>query len=86
MKIAILLVSFFCGFAHAAPKNKAISTQLGARVSTQHDFNELTVRGQYQTGFEGMATVENEKNLDDLLDYRTELKDRIRSSARYQVR
>jgi hypothetical protein len=54
--------------------------QTGAKLSTNMQFDELNVHGRYQAGDTGYATVEDEKPLDDLLDYRTEYKDRLRSS------
>jgi hypothetical protein len=61
------------------------SNRMGAKLGTQFDFDAMSVHGRYQTGFEGLSTVENEKALNDLLDYRTELKDRIKQSANYVV-
>jgi hypothetical protein len=53
---------------------------LGAKLATDHTFDNLSVNGRYQSAFEGVATVENEKQLQDLLDYRTNYDDRIRHS------
>jgi len=68
--------------AKAKTASAQSSSKLGANVGTDFQFNDLTVRGRYQNGGEGIATIENEKQLDDLLDYRTEYKDRILKSAK----
>lgn len=61
--------------------SKSEQSNLGAKVSTDHQFDELSVHGHYQSAFEGVATVEDEKELVDLLDYRTHYKDRLAKSA-----
>jgi mRNA-degrading endonuclease toxin of MazEF toxin-antitoxin module len=61
-------------------KVSAPPMQTGAKLSTNVQFDELSVHGRYQAGDTGYATVEDEKALDDLLDYRKEYKDRLRSS------
>lgn len=50
---------------------------MGANLGTDFKFNDLSVRGQYQSALEGKVTVENEKPVEDLLDYRTSYADRI---------
>ena len=54
--------------------------QTGAKLSTDMHFDELNVHGRYQAGDEGYAVVEDEKALDDLLDYRKDYKDRLKKS------
>lgn len=54
--------------------------QTGAKLSTDMHFDELGVHGRYQSGDEGYAIVEDEKALDDLLDYRKDYKDRLKKS------
>jgi hypothetical protein len=49
-------------------------------VGTDFKFDDLTVHGQYQSANEGLVTVENDKELSNLLDYRTEYKDRLKAS------
>lgn len=49
-------------------------------VGTDFKFDGMTVHGQYQSANEGLVTVENEKELTNLLDYRTDYKDRLKSS------
>lgn len=56
------------------------AVQTGAKLSTSMDFDELNVHGRYQSGDEGNATVEDEKVLKDLLDYRRDYKDRLKNS------
>jgi maltose-binding protein MalE len=51
-----------------------------ANVGTDFKFDDLTVHGQYQSANEGLVTVENDKELKNLLDYRTDYKDRLKSS------
>jgi hypothetical protein len=72
--------------SHTRKKAATRNNPLGAKLGTEFDFNDMTVRGQYMTGFEGLATVEGDKGLDDLLDYRKELKDRVQSSVHFKVR
>lgn len=79
--LALALTSFAAAEASAKKKskNKDVS-RLGEKLGTEHNFNELSVRGRYQSGFEGVAIVENEKGIEDLLDYRTNYNDRIQTS------
>ncbi len=63
-----------------APKRRAPISSIEGKLSTEHKFDELSVRGRYQSGFEGVVTVENEKKINDLLDYRTNYNDRINNS------
>ncbi len=56
--------------------NAATATDVG----TDFKFDGMTVRGQYQSANEGLVTVENEKELSNLLDYRTDYKDRLKNS------
>ena len=48
----------------------------------EHVFDQAYVQGQYQVADEGLAVVEDEKNLDDLLGMRFEFKDRLRKQLR----
>jgi hypothetical protein len=49
---------------------------------SEHTFDNAYVQGQYQIGDGGLAVVEDEKNLDDLLGMRFEFKDRLRKQLR----
>jgi hypothetical protein len=49
-------------------------------VGTDFKFDGMTVHGQYQSANEGLVTVENEKELTNLLDYRSDYKDRLKKS------
>lgn len=46
-------------------------------VSTNHNFDDHGVRGEYQMPDEALAKVENEKLLGDLLGVRKHFKDRL---------
>lgn len=75
----------------AAPKSAAVKTsakmknrpesRLGAKLGTDFQFDEMSVRGRYQSAYEGVARVEDEKLLEDLLDYRRDYKDRLLKSV-----
>ncbi|OFZ15943.1 MAG: hypothetical protein A2Z20_10845 [Bdellovibrionales bacterium RBG_16_40_8] len=52
-------------------------SQLGAELKTDFQFDDMSVHGRYNNGFEGVATIENEKKLHDLLGFRTNYRDRI---------
>ena len=51
-------------------------------VKSDHSFDQSVVQGKYQISNEGLAVVEEEKNLDDLLGMRFEFKDRLRKQTR----
>ncbi len=59
----------------AAPK--AQNSQLG----TSFAFDAASVRGKYQMAGQGIATVEDEKVLDDLLGLRLHFRDREQQEA-----
>ena len=63
-----------------ALKSAATKNALTPEIGTDFKFDGMTVRGQYQSANEGLVTVENEKQLTDLLDYRTDYKDRLANS------
>ena len=46
-------------------------------LSTNHDFDDQSVVGEYQMPDEALAKVENEKLLGDLLGVRKHFKDRL---------
>ena len=61
-------------------KKSTASTTPKPSLGTDFKFDDLTVHGQYQSANEGLVTVENHKNLNNLLDYRTDYKDRLNAS------
>lgn len=75
LTVAILLTSL-CGHADEGLTKKEPT------LSTNVEFDPLTVHGRYQYADEATATVEDEKILHDLLGPRKDFKDRIRRSAR----
>lgn len=62
-------------------KIKKGPNHLGSNLGTEFQFNDLSVRGRYQGAFQGVATVENEKNPTRLIDYRKDYKDRLSVSG-----
>jgi hypothetical protein len=68
-------------------KSKARTSQMipaaksGSKLGTNFDFDDLIVRGKYQYADEALATVENEKDLDDLLGVRKHFKDRMKQAS-----
>ncbi|MCM2282077.1 MAG: hypothetical protein NDI61_09550 [Bdellovibrionaceae bacterium] len=86
MLIMALTTGTLAGLDFAeAKKNtvkKAASTQSPAPQTTQslgtdHVFSDARVRGRYQYADDGVVTVENEKELIDLLGVRKHFKDRL---------
>ena len=59
----------------------ATGTPEKRHLNTSFDFEDQIVQGKYQYPDEGVATVENEKNLKDLLEVRKDFKDRMKSEA-----
>lgn len=57
------------------------TNQLGANLGTEFQFDNLSVHGRYQGPFQGVATVENEKDTMQLIDYRREYKDRLKQNV-----
>ena len=78
--IFALLVSANAGFAKS---KKEQLKNIGARLSTDHSFSGLNVNGRYQSAHEGLATVENEKPILDILDYPKNYSDRIKTSKKW---
>ncbi len=60
---------------------KKKTNYLGANLGTEHQFDNLSVHGRYQGPFQGVATVENEKEPVTLIDYRKDYKDRLKQSV-----
>jgi hypothetical protein len=59
----------------AAPKRALPGAQNG-QLGTNFSFDAASVHGKYQMAGQGVATVEDEKVLDDLLGLRRSFKDR----------
>lgn len=58
-------------------KNKVESKKTSSKLGTDHVFSDASVRGKYQYADEGSVTVEDEKELIDLLGMRRHFKDRL---------
>ncbi|NQZ01634.1 MAG: hypothetical protein HRT45_13305 [Bdellovibrionales bacterium] len=79
--ITLLIVILFLSFslnALAASKGKKSADKL----STNVEFNPMTVHGRYQYAAEATAKVENEKVLFDLLGPRKDFKDRLNKQGK----
>ncbi len=55
---------------------KGTSTSKDGQLGTNFSFDSASVRGKYQMAGQGIAMVEDEKVLDDLLGLRRSFKDR----------
>ncbi len=70
--------------AKGVKKAKAVASKksnyLGAKLGTEHNLGEMNVTGRYFGAYNGVAEIENEKQLNDLLDYRKHYNDRIKNS------
>lgn len=70
----------------AAAKTKKSQSKATAKaqsdLSTNVEFDPMTVHGRYQYAAEGLAKVEDEKSLYDLLGPRKNFKDRMKQMAR----
>jgi hypothetical protein len=53
-------------------------------LSTNVKFDDSVVHGEYQTPDEGLAKVENEKGMRDLIGVRKHFKDRLSQTAEQQ--
>ena len=66
--------------ARSKTKTKVTKTALpgagNSQLGTSFSFDPASVRGKYQTAGQGIASVENEKVMDDLLGLRIQFKDR----------
>ncbi len=81
--IALTIAATTSAAAAASKSKKHKALPEGTKLSTDMHFDELNVHGKYQAGDEGYATVEDDKQLNDLLDYRKDYKDRL-SKSRFQ--
>ncbi len=59
-----------------------INNNRDSELSTNVEFDPMTVHGRYQSSNKGTAKVEDEKVLYDLLGPRKNFKDRIKQMAR----
>lgn len=87
----LLIVMSLSGFMSVAKSPGARAKPAGSdknsyqqktNVKSDHTFDQSVVQGKYQVGADGLAVVEDEKNLDDLLGMRFEFKDRLRKQTR----
>lgn len=53
------------------------------KLTTDAEFGDHVVNGQYQVPFEAVSTVENEKSIDALIGVRKNFHDRIEKSKLY---
>jgi hypothetical protein len=95
MRILLALISFGLVVATATPVEAAVGRKSAAKpkatkaaakkksgeLSTNHDFEDQTVRGEYQMPDEALVKVENEKLLGDLLGVRKHFKDRLEEAS-----
>lgn len=65
----------------AAPKLQTKASTRMKKLSTDINFEDLLVKGQYQYPDEAMVTVDDEKGLDDLLQVRPHFKDRLNQAS-----
>jgi hypothetical protein len=79
--IALITVSMTqTALAKAKSKSAATTSKTSATktaLGTDHSFSAADVRGRYQYPAGGTVTVENEKELVDLLGVRKHFKDRL---------
>jgi len=95
MKAKKYFVYIACMIAFATPalalvkkKTKGLPARkthaMGAKLGTNFNMNDVSVHGRYDNALGGVSTIENEKIANDLLDYRTEYKDRLQRSLSQQ--
>lgn len=70
----------------ATPSTAATSSNsaLSPKLTTDAQFSDQVVGGQYQVPFEAVSTVENEKRIDALIGVRKNFHDRIEKSKNYR--
>lgn len=88
---AVLSLSLSSAPAEAKTSKKASESRSAQRktqqaahqraLGTDHVFSDASVRGKYQYADEGNVTIENEKELIDLLGMRRHFKDRLTSET-----
>jgi len=64
----------------ASPK-KALPGAQNGQLGTNFSFDAASVHGKYQMAGQGVATVEDEKVVDDLLGMRRQFRDREQQEA-----
>lgn len=72
---SVALLSFAIGFSIAPAHARKPGPH--KKLSTNVNFEDLLVDGKYQYPNEATTTVENEKNLDDLIGARKHFRDRL---------
>jgi len=84
LTLIVIFGSFICVTDSALAKAKKGKTQKTQKetLSTNVEFDPMTVHGRYQYAAEGQAKVEDEKVLYDLLGPRKNFKDRIQQMAK----
>ena len=68
----------------ATPAAASSSSALSPKLTTDAQFSDQVVGGQYQVPFEAVSTVENEKRIDALIGVRKNFHDRIEKSKNYR--
>lgn len=74
-KLVLLVLLVVCAINADAKAKKQAAAKSG--LGTDHSFSAADVRGRYQYPAGGTVTVENEKDLIDLLGVRKHFKDRL---------
>ena len=83
MKIFALALAVLIVLAPVKGLSKGkVAKQKDPELSTNVEFDPMTVHGRYQYSNKGTAKVEDEKVLYDLLGPRKNFKDRIKQMAR----
>jgi hypothetical protein len=85
MRLLMMVITFGLVVATTTAVEAAVGKKAASKaakkksgdVSTNHDFDDHGVRGEYQMPDEALAKVENEKLLGDLLGVRKHFKDRL---------
>lgn len=68
----------------AAAETKSTAASSATKLTTDAEFGDQLVNGQYQVPFEAISTVENEKSIDALIGVRKNFHDRIEKSKLYR--
>lgn len=80
--ITLLIVVLFLSFSINALAAKGRTARSAESLSTNVEFNPMTVHGRYKFAAEATAKVENEKVLFDLLGPRKDFKDRLNNQGK----
>ncbi|MEK6772919.1 MAG: hypothetical protein AABY64_03170 [Bdellovibrionota bacterium] len=70
--------------AAPAKADAASKASSATKLTTDAQFGDQMVNGQYQMPFESVSTVENEKNIDALIGVRKNFDDRIEKTKSYR--